>query len=155
MPIVVIEAAAPVGSWRPPEALTYHRTLPLPPYTTQVGMLGAALGLNLAETYRVVAAKGLRFGVGGWYHGKARDLWKHQKLQGEAHVGDILLRELLVDVRLAFVVECPDQPTAEEVAAAYQAPAYPLVLGASDAIMLSMTVRIEDMPSCPSQRVLC
>ena len=80
MPVVVIEAAAPVGSWRPPEALTYHRTLPLPPYTTLVGLLGAALGLGLLDAYRFVEEGGLRVGVGGWHEGELRDLWKFQKL---------------------------------------------------------------------------
>ncbi len=85
MPIVIVEAVAPMASWRPPEALTYHRTLPLPPYTTQVGLLGAAPGFALADAYRFVVDHGLRLGVGGWHQGKARDLWKFQKLKGNSY----------------------------------------------------------------------
>src|SRR5438132_5243555 len=101
MPIVIVEAVATVASWRPPEALTYHRTLPLPPYTAQVGLLGAALGLGLPEAYRFLADHSLRVGVGGWHEGKGRDLWKHQKLKDKGHESDVLLREFWVDTRLA------------------------------------------------------
>src|SRR3954453_22627516 len=100
MPVVMVEAVAPVGSWRPPEALTYHRTLPLPPYTSLVGTLGAALGLALPAAYRFVADRGIRLGVGGWHEGHARDLWKFQKLELASEAKgiktDVLLRELWI-----------------------------------------------------------
>jgi CRISPR-associated protein Cas5t len=148
MSIVVVEAVAPVASWRPAEALTYHRTLPLPPYTTQVGLLGAALGLVLPDAYRFVADHGLSLGVGGWHDGKARDLWKHQKLKGDAQVSDVLLRELWIDSRLVFVIETPDSATAERVAFAFSQPAFPLTTGPSDALMQPLAVRIEEgMPT--------
>src|SRR5580692_6323499 len=144
MPIVIIEAVATVASWRPPEAQTYHRTLPLPPYTALVGMLGAALGLGLAQAYQFVNDHALRLGVGGWHQGKARDLWKHQKLQGDGHVSDILLRELWIDARLALVIEAPDTRSAERVAEAYRQPAYPLTAGTSDALLQPLMVRVEE-----------
>src|SRR6059058_2442297 len=97
MAIVVVEAVAPVASWRAPEALTYHRTLPLPPYTSLVGTLGAALGLGLPDAYTFVSERSLRLGVGGWHEGQGRDLWKFQKLESVAEGKDIktdvLLRE--------------------------------------------------------------
>src|SRR5258708_2426787 len=111
MPFVIAEAAAPIASWRPPEALTYHPTLPLPPYTAQVGVLGAGLGLALPDAYGFVSASRLRLGVGGWHGGKARDLWKHQKLKEKEVQSDVLLREHWIDSRLAFVVEAPDAAT--------------------------------------------
>jgi CRISPR-associated protein Cas5t len=154
MPIAVVEAVAPLASWRPPEALTYHRTLSLPPYTTQVGLLGAALGLGLADTFQFVNEHGLRFGVGGWHLGKARDLWKHQKLQGGTHVSDILLRELWIDARLALVIEAPDDPAAERVAEAYRRPAYPLTAGTSDALLQPLMVRVEEAATQPSRQLI-
>ena len=148
MPVVIVEAAAPWASWRPPEALTYHRTLPLPPYTALVGILGAALGLDLPGAYRYVAAGGLRLGVGGWHGGQARDLWKFQKLElaaaGAGPATDVLLREHWVDSRLVLLVEAPDGDAAEAVADAYRRPAYPLTAGPSDALMLAVAVRVED-----------
>ncbi len=144
MPIVIVEAAAPVGSWRPPEALTYHRTLPLPPYTTLIGLLGAALGLGLPDAYRFVAERGLRLGVGGWHEGEMRDLWKFQKLGDKEVKSDVLLRETWTDVRLVLVFEMPDATTATAIAEAFRAPAYPLTAGPSDALLRAVAVRIED-----------
>src|SRR5947209_8455339 len=150
MPIVVAEAVAPVASWRPPEALTYHRTLPLPPYTALVGVVGAAVGLGLAEAYQFVADRGLRLGVGGWCEGSARDLWKYQKLEsiaeGKVITSDVLLREQWVDARLVFVVECPDDETAGAVAAALSRPAYPLTAGTSDALLKVVAVTVDRNP---------
>jgi CRISPR-associated protein Cas5t len=154
MPIVLIEAIAPVASWRPPEALTYHRTLPLPPYTTQVGLLGAALGLGLAESYSFVDDHALRLGAGGWHLGKARDLWKHQKLQGESHVSDILLREQWIDSRLVFIIEASDPASAERIARAYREPVYPLTAGTSDALMQPLAVRVEEAVPLPTRRLV-
>jgi CRISPR-associated protein Cas5t len=150
MPIIVAEAVAPVASWRPPEALTYHRSLPLPPYTSLVGTLGAALGLALPDAYRFVAERRLRLGVGGWHEGRARDLWKFQKLEsiaeGKEIKSDVLLRELWMDVRLVFVVETDDAADTEVVAAALDKPAFPLTAGTSDALLKLMAVRIEQTP---------
>ncbi len=153
MPVVVIEAAAPVGSWRPPEALTYHRTLPLPPYTTLVGLLGAALGMALPDAYRFVDEGGLRVGVGGWHEGELRDLWKFQKLGDKEVKADVLLRECWTDVRLAIVVETLEDKTATTIASAFTSPAYPLTAGPSDALLKAVAVRVEDVQPV-STRVL-
>lgn len=158
MPVVVVEAVAPVASWRPPEALTYHRTLPLPPYTSLVGMLGAALGLDLARAYRFVAEGGLRLGVGGWHEGHARDLWKFQKLESVADAKkpiktDVLLRELWVDVCLALVIEASDALAADVVAGAFRRPAFPLTAGPSDALLKAVAVRVEDTTPHPTHRL--
>lgn len=157
MPIVVAEAVAPVASWRPPEALTYHRTLPLPPYTALVGVVGAAMGLGLEEVYRIVAERGLRLGVGGWCEGRARDLWKYQKLEsiaeGKEIKTDVLLRELWIDARLVFVVECADDDNAERVARAFRLPSYPLTAGTSDALLKVVAVRVDRTPPRSSRRL--
>lgn len=157
MAIVVIEAVAPAASWRSPEALTYHRTLPLPPYTTLVGMLGAALGLGLPDAYRYVSDHALRLGVGGWHEGHGRDLWKYQKLEsigeGKDIKTDVLLREFWTEVRLALVVEAPDASAASRVADAFRAPAYPLTAGPSDSLMKAVDVRVEEVEPQPTRRL--
>jgi CRISPR-associated Cas5-like protein len=158
MPVVVVEAVAPVGSWRPPEALTYHRTLPLPPYTSLVGMLGAAAGLGLPAAYRFVADQNIRLGVGGWHEGQGRDLWKFQKLesiedQKKEIKTDVLLREFWTDVRLALVIEVPDASVAGTVADAFRRPAFPLTAGTSDALMHAVDVRVEEIEPRPTRRL--
>jgi CRISPR-associated Cas5-like protein len=154
MPIVIVEAVATVASWRPPEAQTYHRTLPLPPYTAQVGMLGAALGVGLTQAYQFVQEHALKLGVGGWHQGKARDLWKYQKLKEKQCERDILLREYWIDSRLALVIEAPDAATSERIAVAYQAPSYPLTAGTSDALLHPLAVRVEDANPRPTRRLI-
>ena len=157
MPIVVVEAIAPVASWRPPEALTYHRTFPLPPYTSLVGLLGASLGLDLPEAYRYVVDRDVRMGVGGWHEGRMRDLWKFQKLElveeGKESKTDVLLREYWTDTRLALVFESPDTGVAEEVAVAFRAPAFPLTAGPSDALMKAVSVRVETIQPTAERRL--
>ena len=157
MPIVVAEAVAPVASWRPPEALTYHRSLPLPPYTALVGVVGAALGLDLADAYQFIMDRELRLGVGGWCEGRARDLWKYQKLEsiaeGKEIKSDVLLREQGIDARLIFVIECGDDVSAEAVALALSRPRYPLTAGTSDALLKVVAVRIDHEPPRSSRRL--
>jgi CRISPR-associated protein Cas5t len=142
VPVVIVEAVAPLASWRPPEALTYHRTFPLPPYTTLVGVLGAAMGLDLQSAYRFAAAHELQLGVGGRHEGEARDLWKFQKLKDQTIERDILLRELLIDMRMALVVACRESDVAESIAAAFQHPAYPLTAGTSDSLLQPVRVSV-------------
>ena len=139
--VVVVEAVAPWATWRSPEALTYHRSLPLPPYTTMVGLLGAALGVGLADAYRFVAEGGIRLGVGGWSEGQARDLWKFQKLKDKEVESDVLLREVWIDMRLAILIECQEKRTSRLVAAALAAPSFPLTAGPSDALLKAVEVR--------------
>ena len=157
MPIVVAEAVAPVASWRPPEALTYHRTLPLPPYTALVGMVGAALGLELSEAYRFIVERGVRLGVGGWAEGRARDLWKYQKLEsiaeGKEITSDVLLREQWIDARLVFVIECPDETTTKLIEHAMSRPIYPLTAGTSDALLKVVAIQIDRRPPQSSRRL--
>ena len=151
--IVIVEAAAPWASWRPPEALTYHRSLSLPPYTTLVGLLGAALGIDLPEAYCFLAGHQIRLGVGGWCEGQARDLWKFQKLKDKEVESDVLLREVWIDARLAFVFDSPDPQTAQFVADAFKAPAFPLTAGPSDALLKVVAVRAESVEPVSTRSV--
>ena len=141
--VVIVEAAAPVASWRVPEALTYHRSLPLPPYTTLVGMLGAALGLALPGAYQFLKERRIRLGVGGWSEGQGRDLWKFQKLKDKEVESDVLLREFWVETRLALVIEAQDEETAQIIGRAFQTPAFPLTAGPSDSLLKAVAVRVE------------
>lgn len=144
MPIVIVEAVAPMSSWRPPEATTFHPTFLLPPYTAQIGTLAAALGLPLTDGYRYVADHQLRLGVGGWHNGSARDLWKFQKLKDAEVISDVILREHWIETRLVFVIESPEIETAAAITEAFISPAYPLTAGVSDALLHPVRVRIDE-----------
>jgi CRISPR-associated protein Cas5t len=147
MPQLIVEAIAPVGSWRPPEAMTFHRTYPLPPYTSLVGMLGAAMGVELQEAYTFVKDQDVQLGVGGWSAGMMKDLWKIQKLGEKVEVGSaILLREHCVDVRLVLLFEAISSKTLESLKRAFEQPFFPLTAGQSDSILRVVATQIVDLP---------
>ena len=130
MAIVVVEAVAPVASWRPPEALTYHRTLPLPPVHRTGRDPRGRPGLRLARGLSVRRRAGdttrcRRLARGpGPRPLEVPEARVHRR--GEEGIKtDVLLRELWIDVRLALVVEAPDLPTAEAVADAFRRPSFP------------------------------
>ena len=126
-------------------------------YSLGRGRSGAALGLELEEAYRFVADRKLRLGVGGWCEGRARDLWKYQKLEsiaeGKEITSDVLLREQWIDARLVFLVESPDDTTAEAVARALSRPSYPLTAGTSDALLKVVAVRVDCEPPRTTRRL--
>jgi CRISPR-associated protein Cas5t len=146
MPQLIVEAIAPVGSWRPPEAMTFHRTYPLPPYTSIVGMLGAAMGIELYEAFAFVKAKNVQLGVGGWSAGMMKDLWKIQKLGDKAEVGSaILLREHCIDVRLVLLFDANSSKTIESLKSAFEHPLFPLTAGQNDSILRVVATQIVDL----------
>jgi hypothetical protein len=100
------------------------------------------MGLGLPESYRIVAERALRLGVGGWCEGQARDLWKFQKLKDKEVETDVLLREMGVDARLALVIEASDPVTANDVADAFASPAFPLTAGPSDALLKVVAIQV-------------
>lgn len=154
MPQLIVEAIAPVGSWRPPEAMTFHRTYPLPPYTSVVGMLGAAMGLELSDAFTFVKEKAVQLGVGGWSSGLMKDLWKIQKLGEKAEVGSaILLREHCVDVRLVLLFAAENLSTLQRIQEGFDCPAFPLTAGQSDSLLRIAATKIVDQATVESETV--
>lgn len=154
MPQLIVEAIAPVGSWRPPEAMTFHRTYPLPPYTSVVGMMGAAMGLELAEAFAFVKEQAVQLGVGGWSAGLMKDLWKIQKLGEKAEVGSaILLREHCVDIRLVLLFVANDVSTLQRIQQGFDCPAFPLTAGQSDSLVRVTATQIVDQEKVESETV--
>lgn len=156
MPLVIVEAVAPVSSWRPPEAQNYQPTFPLPPYTSQVGLLGAALGLDLPSAFQFIEEHQVKLGVAGWHKGNLRDLWKFQKLESIADPkkeikSDIVLREHWVDSRLIFLFEVSDRHVADQIANAFQKPAFPLTAGTSDALLHAQRVCVVEQTPTPAR----
>jgi CRISPR-associated protein Cas5t len=154
MPQLIVEAIAPVGSWRPPEAMTFHRTYPLPPYTSVVGMLGAAIGLELSAAFKFVKEHAVQLGVGGWSSGLMKDLWKIQKFGEKAEVGSaILLREHCVDVRLVLLFAAEDLTALQHLQAGFDCPAFPLTAGQSDSLLRVTATQIVNQTPIQSETV--
>lgn len=134
------------ASFRVPETHTFHQTLPLPPKTTVIGMVGAALGLSLPEAHEFVTRHGLRVGVHGSHKGLMRDLWNYRKVTGKEkgytpediqnrrHYS-ILIREYLTDCDFTFSFGAESAEFLEMVRKAMKAPIFALTAGNSDDLL--------------------
>ena len=144
--IFSIEGVSLTASFRSPETHTFHKTLPLPPKTTVIGMVGAALGLSLEEAHKFVEENQIQIGVYGHNKGLMRDLWNYRKLtvkekkyneedlKNRKHYS-ILIREYLFDNRFLFYFGSNNTDKLEELRSAFLSPVYPLTAGNSDDLM--------------------
>lgn len=141
--IFSMEGVSLTASFRSPETHTFHKTLPLPPKTTVIGMMGAALGLSLEEIHKMVEDQGFLVGVYGFNKGLMRDLWNYRKLTGKEknYTEDdiknrrqysVLIREYLYENRFTFYFGCNDPGKLEHLRSAFLSPVYPLTVGNSD-----------------------
>ena len=147
MYLAIVQAFAETASFRLPETHTFHKSLPLPGYTTCVGLLGAALGLVMEDAQGFVVGKEIRIGVGGKGRGTFKDLWKYRKVKSGDVISDVLLREYLVDLSLRLVYGAEDIDVVERIGRAFREPAYPLTAGNSDSLMIVRDVSVKDI--CP------
>jgi len=72
--ILTLDVWAQTASFRIPEQHTFQPTLPLPPITTLIGLMGAALGLTFDEAIAFKKKHAIAFGVTGSHAGEMRDL---------------------------------------------------------------------------------
>ncbi len=141
--IFSMEGVSLTASFRSPETHTFHKTLPLPPKTTIIGMMGAAMGLSLEEIHKLVEDQGFLVGVYGFNKGLMRDLWNYRKLTGKEKnytendiknrkQYSILIREYLFDNFFIFYFGCNELEKLEHLRSAFLSPVYPLTVGNSD-----------------------
>jgi CRISPR-associated protein Cas5t len=130
--IVTVDVCAQTVSFRVPEQHTFQPTLPLPPLTTLIGWIGAALGMPFDEAMAFKNERGIAFGVIGSHAGEMRDLWKFIKVKQGAALRDVLIREYLTDFVGTIACGAPDEEDAHTLEAAFRNPAYALTLGTSD-----------------------
>lgn len=141
--IFSMEGVSLTASFRSPETHTFHKTLPLPPKTTIIGMMGAALGLGLEEVHKLVEEQGFLVGVYGSNKGLMRDLWNYRKLTGKEknyteediksrrHYS-VLIREYLFENQFVFYFGSNELEKLEHLRSAFLSPIYPLTVGNSD-----------------------
>lgn len=141
--IFSMEGVSITASFRSPETHTFHKTLPLPPKTTVIGMMGAALGLSLEEIHKLVEDQGFLVGVYGLNKGLMRDLWNYRKLTGKEknYTEDdiknrrqysVLIREYLFENLFIFYFGCNELNKLEDLRSAFLSPVYTLTVGNSD-----------------------
>jgi CRISPR-associated protein Cas5t len=149
MYLVVAEIYALTASFRPSEDHTYQGTFPLPPITTLIGLLGAALGLKFPEAVRYRNEHLLRIGVYGCAAGEMRDLWKYRRIKAKRNGADdnkegVLVRNYLVDFTMNLFIGCPDKDVAQAISAALVNPCYALTAGNSDDLLKVKRVYIKE-----------
>ncbi len=153
MHLVLIQAFAETASFRLPETHTFHKTLPLPSYTSCIGLLGAALGYGLEESQRFVEENKVCVGIGGRDRGTFKDLWKYRKVKSGEVVSDVLLREYIVDLSLALVYGTEDNAMAQRIARGFNDPVYALTAGHSDSLLVLYSVELMETDWEPLESV--
>lgn len=130
--IVTLDVWAQTASFRIPEQHTFQPTLPLPPITTLIGWMGAALGLTFDEAIAYKKKHAIAFGVIGSHKGEMRDLWKYSKIKESETLKDILIREYMTDFAATIAIGAPLEGVVTTIETAFHTPTYALTLGTSD-----------------------
>ncbi|MDK2823623.1 MAG: CRISPR-associated protein Cas5t [Clostridia bacterium] len=130
-----IKTYAPVASFRIPETHTFQQTLPLPPITTLIGILGAAAGFSFQKAIGYFTENEIYFGVIGKHRGKTKDLWKYRKIKAGESVTAVLLKEYLIDLDMTIYIVCKDLTLAQEIRNYFLNPYYVLTAGNSDSLL--------------------
>ncbi len=118
--------------------MKYHRTYHVPPKTSLIGLLGAALGredIDLDDLYNNVSTNALLITS----KGIANDLWTITKLKAEAKAERApVLREIIVEpiYWIYYMVTDNHKITLEQISNAFKDPVFALSLGRSDELVL-------------------
>ncbi len=146
-----VSGRAATASFRVPETHTFHQTLPLPPKTTIIGMVGAALGLPLEKAHTFAIEHDLRIGVCGSYKGLMKDLWNYRKVtvkekkytpedvRSRKHFS-ILIREFLTDCEFTFFFGAESEENLNIVREAMKDPTFALTAGNSDDLLKIVSI---------------
>ncbi|MGD0079682.1 MAG: CRISPR-associated protein Cas5 [Methanoregula sp.] len=157
-----ITAKAITASFRVPETHTFHQTLPLPPKTTIIGMIGAALGLRLDEAHAFVDTNNILVSVYGTHEGIMKDLWNYRKLTGKekSYTLDdiknrrqysILIREFLYSNDFTFFFAAEKTEPLDMLKNAFSSPHYALTAGNSDDLLKICS--ISDIQSLKPEKI--
>ncbi|MGI6434879.1 MAG: CRISPR-associated protein Cas5 [Syntrophomonadaceae bacterium] len=125
--------SAPTASFRDPGSQMYHSCLPLPPFSTLVGIAGAALGMSFECTINHFRHQHIFAGVKGVSGGHGIDLWNYAKITNNSVVGkDILNREFMAYLEGEIFYASPNSEVINELHNGFQSPVFCLTLGSSD-----------------------
>lgn len=130
---LVVEAFSETASFRIPEYHNYHKTLPLPPPTAVIGMVGASLGLSPEKAQSLFDVVKPELGVYGTYNGIFKDLWKIASTK-KGTESSIVQREYLYNNDYILVVGA-DNETIQKLYKAVSYNKYPITAGNSDSLV--------------------
>jgi len=130
---LVIDAYAEVASYRVPEYHNFHKTLPLPPPTAIIGLVGAALGLSPQMSQKWFDENDIDIGIHGTYQGIYSDLWKISSSKKETD-SSIVKREYLFKNHYQLVIG-GTMEIVNRVSKAFKYNKYALTAGNSDSLL--------------------
>ena len=139
MLVVLLPLRSVTASFRNPEFQNFHKSFPLPPPTTLIGLAGAALGFSAKAAQDFFDATPFRAGVCGTSAGMATDLWKYDTFGGRS----IIKREIYFQNRWWLAFGSDNHLAVEQLHMAFQAPHYALTMGASDSLVCVESPRIQ------------
>jgi CRISPR-associated protein Cas5t len=143
MYVFSVEGVALTASFRIPENHTFHQTLPLPPKTTLLGMIGAGCGFTLEHAHRFAEENQVIAGVSGKNGGMMKDLWNYRKIgrddatlsldqiRNREHYS-VLIREYLCFLNIRVSFGAPNKGVVEDIRQGFLSPRYALTAGNSD-----------------------
>ena len=134
---LIVEAVSNTASFRIPEFHNYHKTLPLPPVTTVIGIVGAALGKNYEEAQKYFEISEFEIGIYGKSQGFMRDLWKAKKWKGskpKKSERTIIQREYHFDNHFVFVFGNTEN-VINELKNGFEETVFALTIGNSDSLL--------------------
>ncbi|WP_179293883.1 CRISPR-associated protein Cas5 [Candidatus Methanoperedens nitratireducens] len=142
-----IEIRGLTASFRVPHMYKYHRSLPLPPYTSVVGMFGAAIGKDMATAQEIFKSLKLKVGIAGSYAGGCNDTWR--VLTTKNPENDVVERQILFKP-IYHILFCGDESPIRFCERAFSYPVYPLSLGRPDDIA---NVIVHDISECEPENL--
>ena len=131
MYILHIELRGLTASFRVPHMFKYHRSLPLPPYTSIVGMFGAAVGKCYATAQTLFELLGLEVGIAGSYSGTGHDTWRVLTTSPYSDT-DVVERQFFYKPHYHLLFASKDEQAIALCENAFRYPYYPLSLGRPD-----------------------
>ena len=134
MEYVAIQVNTQTATFRIPEFQNFHKSFPLPPPTTLMGLAGATLGLSPGKTQEFFDTSIFEFGVTGVSKGRSRDLWKYRKLKSSGYISDIVTRDILFYNTFFIGYGCEDKKFIDKLRSAFHCPVYATTLGSSDSL---------------------
>jgi CRISPR-associated protein Cas5t len=139
MKYCIIKIKTQTASFRNPEFQNFHKTLPLPPPTTIVGIAGAAMGKSPEESQRFFEETAFEMGTYCRNAGTATDLWKYNDFSERS----IILKEFLFQNDVILIYGSDDSSKIDTLIASFENPVYVLTLGNSDSLAKVVAIKEE------------
>ena len=139
MKYCIVEIKTQTATFRNPEFQNFHKTLPMPPPTTMVGIAGAAMGLSPGASQLFFEEHDFEMGVFCKNQGTTTDLWKYNDFNERS----IILKEILFQNNIILVYGSDDISMIDILIRSFQNPVFCLTMGNSDSIAKVVTVKEE------------